>query len=150
MNHTTGEMAMSTQDMTTRTRARRFYTVLAAVMAASGLVLIGAPAATAAPASPLVGLYFEHPDGSYFSGTVTFSNRSGNVSGTFHAVGCKRLYGDAYAGSTRLDYRSTSLRCDSTTQENIPLSCDVPGGANHIIVSIRNNAGFGYGVDVPR
>lgn len=141
---------MSKQDTTTATRARKFYSALAAVVAAVGLVLVGAPVATAAPAAPLVGVYLEHPDGSYFSGTVTFSNRSANVSGTFGAVGCKRLYGDAYAGNTRLDYRSTSLRCNSTTQETIPLTCNVPGGANHVIVSILDNDGNGWGVDVPR
>lgn len=121
---------------------RKIRVAMAVAAAAAGLVLTEAPAATAEPAGISHDFLVYGADGnSYIVGSVFFSNRSARVDATFHAVGCRRLYAYALAGTHQLDARSTSTHCDATTGEDIALKADVPGGANHVKVSLTDQNG---------
>jgi len=115
-----------------KTLARKIGATMSAIAAAAGLVLAGAPAATAAPASYPTQHFGVGFDLSDYSGTLTWYNRSVGLVGTFKAVGCRRVYAAAWAGSTRLDYRSSSTHCDSTAPAPITLNADKPGGAGMV------------------
>ncbi|MEV7044557.1 hypothetical protein [Amycolatopsis sp. NPDC051061] len=118
------------------------WPAMAVAAAIAGLVLMEAPAATAAPAGISHDFLVYGADGnSYITGSVLFSNRSASVQATFHAAGCRRFYAYSLAGTTQLDARSTSTHCNSTTGEDIPLKADVPGGANHVKVSLTDQNG---------
>lgn len=133
----TSQGAKAAKDHGQKSRA-----VMAVAVAAAGLALLEAPAATAEPAGISHDFLVYGADGSsYITGSVFFSNRSASVEATFHAVGCRRFYAYALAGTTQLDARSTSTHCDATTGEDIPLSADVPGGANHVKVSLTDQNG---------
>ena len=124
---------------TAKSKARA---VMATAAAIAGLVLMEAPAATAAPAGTSHDFLVYGADGSsYITGSVLFANRSASVQATFHAVGCRRFYAYALAGTTQLDVRNTSTHCNSNTGEDIPLKADVPGGANHVKVSLTDQNG---------
>lgn len=127
---------------TAKNRVKKISAAIAAVAAASGLVLAGAPAATAAPAEYPTSSFSVGSGASYFSGTITWYNRSVGVAGTFKAVGCRRVYASAWAGGSELDERSSSTHCNSTTFETIPLAANVPGGAAwvDIIMTDQNGA----------
>ncbi|UOZ04942.1 hypothetical protein [Amycolatopsis sp. WQ 127309] len=127
---------------TAKGHRRKSRVALAVAAAAAGLVLTEAPAATAEPAGISHDFLVYGADGnSYIVGSVFFSNRSASVDATFHAAGCRRLYVYALAGTTQLDARSTSTHCNSTTGEDIPLKADVPGGANHVKLSLTDQNG---------
>jgi hypothetical protein len=117
-----------------------------ATAAAAVLSLVAAPTvAAAAPASadayPTLNFLVKDGAGGYFSGTVTFYNRSVGVVGAFNASGCERAYATSLVDSTALDARSTSLHCDTVTDANFSLSADVPGGANRVYLAIKNEYG---------
>lgn len=137
---------------TTKHRARKGRAAVAAVAAAAGLVLTGAPPAAGTTAFTAHDFFLWGPDrASYFDGTVTFYNRSVGVVGTFHAVGCRRFYASSHAGGRQLDIRSTSTHCNSTTTENISLSADVAGGADRVRVALTDRYGQnGTGGDIRR
>jgi hypothetical protein len=123
---------------------RRIGMIVAA--AAAVLAPVAAPTgAAAAPASaaayPTVNFLLKDGAGGYFAGTVTWYNRSVGVVGTFNADGCERVLARSIAGITGLDTRSTSLHCNTQTSENIPLSADVPGGADRVYIDIRDEYG---------
>lgn len=118
--------------------------------AAAGLVLAGPPAAAAVPAANAPVDLVDPGSGSSFHGTAAFSNRSVTVAGTFHAVGCRRFYAASHAGSAQLDIRSTSTHCNTTTQETLPLTANVVGGANFVRVALTDASGVGVGKDVYR
>ncbi|MEU4519894.1 hypothetical protein AB0F52_14380 [Amycolatopsis sp. NPDC024027] len=114
--------------------ARR--TAAAAGVAAVGLVLATAPAATAAPTS--VARHFHVPYGnSYADGYATFTNRWVTLDGTLHAVGCGRVvYGDSYAAGKYLDSASSTPRCDGNWPIHIPVPADVVGGADSVLITL--------------
>lgn len=103
------------------------------------------PVATAAPASavayPTTEFLIRDGAGGYFSGTVTWYNRSVGVVGAFNAHDCERVLARSIVDLTALDARSTSLHCNTVTSENIPLSADVAGGANRVYIDIRDEYG---------
>ena len=124
------------------TCVKKVGATVSAVAVAAGLVLAGAPAAGAAPASyPTKQFDVSDGSGSYYTGTITWYNRSVAVAGTFKAVGCRRVYAAAFAGSTQLDVRSSSTHCNSTTAAPIPLDADVPGGAGAVDIRITDAYG---------
>jgi hypothetical protein len=127
---------------------RRIGMIVAA--AAAVLTLVAAPTAAptvaaAAPASavayPTTDFLIRDGAGGYFSGTVTWYNRSVGVVGAFNAHDCERVLARSIVDLTALDARSTSLHCNTQTSENIPLSADVPGGANRVYIDIRDEYG---------
>ncbi|MFD1151583.1 hypothetical protein [Saccharothrix hoggarensis] len=95
-----------------------------------------APAtAAAAPAAAYPTSTFSIEVGaSYYKGTVTWYNRSVGVTGAFKAVGCRRVYGEAWSGDTYLDTVSSSTWCDRAGQAPFSIAADVVGGANELYI----------------
>ena len=120
---------------------RKVCAILAAVAAAAALVLAGAPAASASPAAYPTTLFSVFSGDSYFTGEITWYNRSVGILGGFNAVGCRRVYGTSWAGTTPLDERSSSTHCNTYTNETIPLDANVPGGASHVYISLTDASG---------
>ncbi|WP_155848929.1 hypothetical protein [Amycolatopsis vancoresmycina] len=103
---------------------------------------VAAPSTAAAAPATRLEVGSSTADESYFDFTPYFYARSALVEGTLHAVGCVRAYAATYAGpSHRLDYRSTSLKCNTTVPVKLELKADVPGGADRILVELRDDAG---------
>ena len=125
--------------------AKKVGAAVSAVAVAAGLVLAGAPTDATAASYPTKPFDVSDGSGSYYRGTVTWYNRSVAVDGTFKAVGCRRVYAAALAGTTQLDVRSSSTHCNSTTPAPIPLNADVPGGAG--AVDIRITDAYGNALD---
>ncbi|MFI6095073.1 hypothetical protein ACIA8G_05935 [Lentzea sp. NPDC051213] len=126
----------------TRRRAKT-AAVVAAVAATTTALLASAPAATAAPSVQLTAngqlsansIIIEKPQYHYYA-------RSAMVEGTLDTDECVRVYAATYAGPTRrLDYRSTSLKCDVKVPFKLELKADVPGGADRILLEVRDSAG---------
>ncbi|MET8850191.1 hypothetical protein [Amycolatopsis sp. NPDC004625] len=120
-----------------RLQTRKIGAAAAVVAAAAGMVFAAAPAQAAYPTSTFDITY----GASYYRGTVTWYNRSVGVVGTFKATGCRRVYASAWAGSTRLDYQSSSTHCDSTAAAPFSLSADVSGGAGEVDLWMTDGTG---------
>lgn len=123
---------------------RKGGAVGAAIAAVAGVAFAATPA-TAAPATATAypTSTFEIPYGaSYYNGTVTWFNRSVGVDGNFKAVGCHRVYGQAWAGNTELDYQSSSTHCDYANVQPIPLDANVAGGATEVYVWMTDAKGI--------
>ncbi|MGW4063916.1 hypothetical protein ACWEGE_36905 [Amycolatopsis sp. NPDC004747] len=114
---------------TTKSRTRKAGAVVAAVASVAGMVSAATPATAAAyPTSEFAMPYTV----SYYNGTVTWFNRSVEVSGVFKASNCRRIYARAYAGNTSLDFRSTSLWCNRAGTATLNLDANVVGGADSV------------------
>lgn len=102
---------------------RRIGMIVAAAAAVPTLVA-GPTVAAAAPASadayPTLNFLIKDGTGGYYSGTVTFYNRSVGVIGSFNASGCERAYATSLVDLKALDARSTSLHCDTVTSGSFP------------------------------
>jgi hypothetical protein len=118
---------------TTKSRTRKLGAVVAAVASVAGMVFAAAPATATVAAYPTSTFPIEF-GASYYKGTVTWYNRSVGVTGAFKATGCRRVYAEAYAGSTWLDWQSSSTWCDRAGTAPLPLSADVAGGASKVNV----------------
>ncbi|MDX3193934.1 hypothetical protein PV458_36525 [Streptomyces sp. MN03-5084-2B] len=123
-------------------RIRRRRAAAAAGVAAVGLVLATAPAATAAPAS--VVRHFHVPYGaSYIDGDATFTDRSVILDGTLHAVGCGRyVKGQSRARDIILDEATSTPRCDGNWSFHVPVPANVAGGADEIVIYLKAPDGF--------
>jgi hypothetical protein len=126
---------------------RRIGMILAAA-AAVLTVVTGSTVAAAAPAGadayPTLNFLIKDGTGGYYSGTVTWYNRSVGVIGAFNASGCERAYATSIVDLKALDARSTSLHCDTVTDASFSLSADVPGGANRVYLAIKSEYGRVY------
>ncbi|UWE10226.1 hypothetical protein [Actinacidiphila bryophytorum] len=132
---------------------RKVSAIVTAAAAGAGLLLAGAPAAPAAAAAPATAAAYPFElfgvtdysapanENSYYSGRVTWYNRSVTVDGTFHAYGCRRVYATAWAGITPLDTRSSSTHCNNDSEQIINLVADVPGGSDHVYISLTDANG---------
>jgi len=120
---------------------RKVSAILAAVAAAAVLVLAGAPAASASTAAYPTTLFSLAGGNSNFSGEITWYNRSVGIWGSLNAVGCRRVYGISWAGTTPLDERSSSTHCNTSPTLTIPLEANVPGGASHVYISLTDETG---------
>ncbi|GGX46182.1 hypothetical protein GCM10010353_70990 [Streptomyces chryseus] len=69
---------------------------------------------------------------SYYKGTATWYNRSVDVNGSFKATGCRRVYARAFAGSTSLDFKSSSTWCNRSGPVRFSLDANVVGGSDNI------------------
>ncbi|MER5228016.1 hypothetical protein [Streptomyces flaveus] len=114
---------------------------MAAVAAAAVPVLAGAPAATAATTTYPTTRFSVRSGDSWYTGQITWYNRSVSLGGALNADGCRRAYGIAWAGTTPLDERSTSTHCNSYTDQDISLDADVPGGADHVRINLTDANG---------
>ncbi|MFK4066318.1 hypothetical protein [Streptomyces sp. NPDC029674] len=119
--------------------------VTAAASVAAGMAFATAPATataatdtgatdTAAVAEYPVSHFRIESGASYYRGTVTWYNRSADVNGTANASGCRRYYGRAFAGSTSLDFKSSSTWCNRSGNVRLPLNANVVGGADRVWV----------------
>lgn len=120
--------------------------MLATLVAATGLTLVGAPNALAADAASV---YLSGNDGTYFSGTVNFTNRSASVDGVVYPSSnrCRRVNAAALDSvSHPLDLQGTKLWCTMSSPQHIPLTANVPGGAVKIGISLLDPDG--YSVDI--
>ena len=113
---------------TTRSRTRKLGAAVAAMAAVAGMVFTAAPA-TAAPAAYPTSSFSIVVGASYYTGTVTWYNRSVGVDGAFKAVGERRVYAQAWAGRTWLDWDSSSTWTDRSGPASLALDTDVQGGA---------------------
>ena len=116
--------------------------VLTLVAAPTAVVpAVAAAAPTSAVAYPTSNFLIRDGSGGYFSGTVTWYNRSVSVVGAFNASSCERVEARSLAWTTLLDARSTSVHCGTQTGENFLLDADVPGGADRVYIKIENPDG---------
>ncbi|MFI5592848.1 hypothetical protein ACIA5G_47900 [Amycolatopsis sp. NPDC051758] len=126
---------------------RRIGMIVSAAAVVPALVA-GPTVAAASPASadayPTLNFLLKDGTGGYYSGTVTFYNRSVGVIGSFNASGCERAYATSLVDLKALDERSTSLHCDVITSGSFSLSADVPGGANRVYLAIKSEYGRVY------
>ncbi|MEU4804495.1 hypothetical protein [Actinosynnema sp. NPDC023587] len=112
-------------------RRRKIGAVVAAVTWVAGTVLAAAPAtATAYPTST----FPIEVGASYYIGTVTWYNRAVGVDGAFKAVGERRVYAQAWAGRTWLDWESSSTWTNRSGPASLPLTADVAGGSTRVNV----------------
>lgn len=114
-----------------RSCARRVGAAVTAVAAAAGGMVFAAAPATAVAAGSDFSLVY---GASYYKGTATFFNRTVDVKGSFKATGCRRVYAKAFAGSTPLDFKSTSTWCNTSGPANFSLDANVAGGSDNIWV----------------
>ncbi|SFF75475.1 hypothetical protein SAMN05216251_12771 [Actinacidiphila alni] len=113
-----------------KSRTRKVGQTVTAVAAVAGAMVLAAPPASAASAA--VDLRYT---ASYYVGTASWSNRSVTIdASSFKATGCRRVYAAAWAGSTRLDFRSTSTWCNRSGPADFHLTADVVGGSDNIWV----------------
>jgi hypothetical protein len=119
--------------MKTKTRTRKVGAVLAAVVSAAGMVFSATPA-TAAVSDFHTSAFSIEVGASYYKGTVTWYNRSIEVTGAFKASGCRRVYAEAWAGTTWLGWQSSSTWCDKSGSAPISLDTNVTGGATKVNV----------------
>ncbi|MEV7192215.1 hypothetical protein AB0N81_10430 [Streptomyces sp. NPDC093510] len=109
--------------------------VTAVASVAAGTIFATTPAtATAAVAEYPTSSFVIEYGASYYKGTVTWTNRSVGVDGTAKASGCRRFYARAFAGSTSLDFKSSSTWCNRSGPVRFDLSANVVGGANKVWV----------------
>lgn len=132
-----------------RTRTR-----LAAGFAALVAAIVTAPAASAA--YPVGEIKKEHLQfgATYMTGTVTFYNRSVGIKGPAHFVGCRTIHAwsvDIQGSVDKiLDYGSTSPKCDRDYFVDIPLEANIPGGAERVVIELRDGAGKAFSPRVYR
>ncbi|MBB5804322.1 hypothetical protein F4560_004090 [Saccharothrix ecbatanensis] len=126
-------MARLKHGTATKSRTRKFGAAVAAVASVAGMVFAAAPATATAAAYPTSTFSIE-VGASYYKGTVTWYNRSVGVTGAFKAVGCRRVYAQAWAGATWLSWASSSTWCDRADHAPLSLLADVPGGATEVDV----------------
>ncbi|MGW6928996.1 hypothetical protein ACWGE0_02965 [Lentzea sp. NPDC054927] len=124
-------------------------TTLTAILMATAAVVAMAPSASAAVTRTIEADDIKY-GASYMTGTVTFYNRSVNVSGPAHFVGCRTIYAIAYdiqegGGLKRIDIGSSSPQCDKDHLINIPLSADTGGGADMVMLEMRDGNGKALG-----
>ncbi|WP_461123021.1 hypothetical protein [Saccharothrix stipae] len=126
-----------------KSRTRRVGAFLAAVASVAGLIFAVAPAtATAAPAPADTATVAGYPTSSfsivvgasYYKGTVTWYNRAVGVTGSFKAVGCRRIYGEAWNNNTFLDVASSSTWCNRSGSAPFALDANAVGGANEVYI----------------
>jgi hypothetical protein len=124
---------------------RRTVAGVTTLLATAGLAGIVAPPAQAAQTA---GTPFELVYGaSYWTGTVTFSNRSGTGSGFIHSVpgsGCVFASVTAYSGTKAYDTQYGQYYCNGGSG-TIALSATakVPGGTTSLTVGLWATASDG-------
>lgn|SRR5688500_17484066 len=115
----------------TKSRTRKIGAAVAAVVSVAGMVSAATPATAAGYPTSTFSI---EVGASYYKGTVTWYNRAVGVDGAFKAVGERRIYAQAWAASTWLDWNSSSTWVDRSGPASLPLVADVAGGATRVQV----------------
>ncbi|WP_145809075.1 hypothetical protein [Kribbella amoyensis] len=108
-------------------------------MATLGTIGVAAPSAQAAEtaAIPFRSLTY---GASYYSGSVSFSNRSVSATGILHSVsgsGCRFASVTPYVGSTEYPtYRSVIYCNGASGTVTVGAPADVPGGPSSVVVGL--------------
>lgn len=114
-----------------RNRTRKVGVAVTAAASVAGMVFAATPATAADyPISEFSIVY----GASYYKGKATFYNRSVDVKGAFKASNCRRVYAEAYIGTTPLGWNNSSTWCNRSGPANFTLEANVVGGADHIWV----------------
>lgn len=115
-----------------KSRTRKVSVAVTAAASVAGMVFAATPATATATATAAFSVKYTV---SYYNGTATWSNRSVDVTGSFKASNCRRVYVQAFAGSTSLDKKNTSTWCNRSGPLHFPtLDANVVGGSDNIWV----------------
>jgi hypothetical protein len=113
-----------------KSRTRKVGVAVTAALSVAGMAFAATPA-TATAAAATVSIEY---GASYYKGTASWSNRSVSVDASFKASNCRRVYARAFAGSTSLDFRSSSTWCNRSGPADFALDANVVGGSDNIWV----------------
>ncbi|MEU0161679.1 hypothetical protein ABZ154_23295 [Streptomyces sp. NPDC006261] len=117
-----------------KSRTWKVGMAVAAAASAAGMAFAATPATAAdVSAAAAADVSIEY-GASYYKGTASWTNRSVSVDGSFKATGCRRVYVRAFAGSTSLDFKSTSTWCNRSGPAHFDLAANVVGGSDNIWV----------------
>ncbi|WP_326442193.1 hypothetical protein [Streptomyces sp. H27-D2] len=114
-----------------KSRTRKVGAAVIAAASVAGMVFAATPATATVAATSTFSIEY---GASYYKGTAAWSNRTVDVNGSFKATGCRRVYARAFAGSTSLDFQSTSTWCNRSGPVHFPLDANVVGGSDNIWV----------------
>ncbi|MFD4631127.1 hypothetical protein ACFVYR_07960 [Streptomyces sp. NPDC058284] len=112
---------------TVKSHTRKVGMAVTAAVSVAGMVFAAAPASAAGAAT-----FSIEYGASYYKGTASWSNRSVSVDGSFKASNCRRVYARAFAGSTSLDFKSSSTWCNRSGPADFALAANVVGGSDNI------------------
>ncbi len=118
---------------------RRLVAAGIGLLATLGMVGVAAPSAQAAETAAKTFTPLEY-GASYFSGSVTFSNRSVTATGLLHSVsgsGCRFASVTPYVGTTAYPTRYSDAHCNGYSDTvTFGASADVPGGPTSVVVGL--------------
>ena len=120
-----------------KSRTRKVGVAVTAAASVAGMAFAATPA-TAAAAAATVSIEY---GASYYKGTASWSNRSVGIDASFKASNCRRVYARAFAGSTSLDFKSSSTWCNRSGPADFTLVADVVGGSDNIWVYMTDENG---------
>ncbi|MFI1596229.1 hypothetical protein [Streptomyces venezuelae] len=104
-----------------------------AVIAAASVAAMASAATPASAAAASATISIEY-GASYYKGAASWSNRSVGIDASFKASNCRRVYARAFAGSTSLDFKSSSTWCNRSGPADFTLAANVVGGSDNIWV----------------
>jgi hypothetical protein len=124
---------------------RRLVATGVGLVATLGTIGVAAPAQAAETAAKPFNLTY---GASYYTGSVTFSNRSVTATGLLHSVsgsGCRWVSVTPYAGDTQYTtiINNEGLCNGATDTETVSATIDLPGGPTSVVVGLwtSNNDG---------
>ena len=121
-----------------KSRTRKVGVAVTAAASVAGMAFAATPATAAAAAAATVSIEY---GASYYKGTASWSNRSVGIDASFKASNCRRVYARAFAGSTSLDFKSSSTWCNRSGPADFTLAADVVGGSDNIWVYMTDENG---------
>ncbi|MGW6026515.1 hypothetical protein [Streptomyces sp. NPDC055214] len=124
-------MARSKDASKVKSRTRKAGVAVTAAVSIAGMAFAATPATAVGAAAATISIEY---GASYYKGTASWSNRSVSIDGSFKASNCRRVYARAFAGSTSLDFKSTSTWCNRSGPADFALAADVVGGSDNIWV----------------
>ncbi|MCX4671944.1 hypothetical protein OG453_35600 [Streptomyces sp. NBC_01381] len=120
-----------------KSRTRKVGVAVTAAASVAGLAFTATPA-TAVAAAATVSIEYGASD---YEGTVSWSNRSVGIDAWFKASNCRRVYARAFAGSTSLDFKSSSTWCNRSGPADFALAANVVGGSDNVWVYMTDENG---------
>ncbi|MEV0523792.1 hypothetical protein AB0I66_10215 [Streptomyces sp. NPDC050439] len=124
-------MVRSKDASKTKSRTRKAGVAVTAALSIAGMAFAATPATAVGAAAATISIEY---GASYYKGTASWSNRSVSIDGSFKASNCRRVYARAFAGSTSLDFKSSSTWCNRSGPADFALAANVVGGSDNIWV----------------